>query len=206
MHPERSVCNTMIDTKAYILEEAYRLFLTKGYEGVSISDISKAIGLTKGALYHHFLNKEELFKAVIDKYLRITRLGDLPFDVSLAEYLRANAAHARQIVNALHMEIPQFVPANYLSLLIDAVRHYPGYDTDNLELFRQETNRIRQVLDHAIKTGEIRADIDTHIVSLNLFSISVGIATNLFRRQTPEAAMDAYQAQLNEFYKLLKKP
>lgn len=195
----------MIDTKTYILEEAYRLFLTKGYEGVSISDISKAIGLTKGALYHHFLSKEELFKAVIDKYLRITRLGDLPSDVSLADYLRANAAHARQIVDSLHMEIPQFVPVNYLSLLIDAVRHYPGYDTDNLELFRQETNRIRQILDHAIQTGEIRPDIDTHIVSLNLFSISVGIATNLFRRQTPEAAMDAYQAQLDGFYKLLKQ-
>jgi AcrR family transcriptional regulator len=61
----------MNDTKEYIIDQAYTLFLSHSYEAVTISDISKAVGLTKGALYHHFINKEEVFKAVIDKYLII---------------------------------------------------------------------------------------------------------------------------------------
>jgi AcrR family transcriptional regulator len=57
----------MKDTKEYIINEARKLFLKHSYEAVSIRDISQAIGLTKGSLYHHFKNKEELFKSVIDK-------------------------------------------------------------------------------------------------------------------------------------------
>jgi len=56
----------MNDTREYIIDESYKLFLNRSYEAVSISVISDAIGFTKGALYHHFKNKEELFKAVID--------------------------------------------------------------------------------------------------------------------------------------------
>jgi len=74
----------MTDTKEYIIDQAYKLFLTKSYEAVSISDISNAIGLTKGALYHHFLTKEELFKAVIDKYLMSISLTDIREDVTFS--------------------------------------------------------------------------------------------------------------------------
>ena len=52
----------MENTKEFIIDEAFKLFLDHSYEAVSISDISQAIGFTKGALYHHFKNKEELFK------------------------------------------------------------------------------------------------------------------------------------------------
>ena len=74
LHTDRSVFGgrfkqlIMNDTRDFIIDEAYKLFLTQSYEAVSISTISEAIGLTKGALYHHFTNKEDLFKAVIDKH------------------------------------------------------------------------------------------------------------------------------------------
>lgn len=205
MHPERSVCFIMNETKEYIIDQAYSLFLTKSYEAVSINDISKAIGLTKGALYHHFLNKEELFKAVIDKHLRISSMGNLKPDITLAEFIRVHVEHARQIIDAIHIEPQQFVPVNYLSLIIDAFRHYPGYDHDNVQLFSIETIRIKNILDHAVETGEIRNDIDTQVMSLNFFSIAVGIATNLIARSSPSAAIEAFQLQMNQFYLLLKK-
>ena len=205
MHPERSVCFDMNDTKEYIIDQAYSLFLTKSYEAVSISDISKAIGFTKGALYHHFLNKEELFKAVIDKYLKISAMGNLKPDITLAEYIRENVEHARQIVDAIRIEPQQFVPVNYLSLIIDAFRHYPGYDRDNVQLFSVETTRIKNILDHAVEIGEIRNDIDTQVMALNFLSIAVGIATNLIARSSPSAAIETFQLQLNQFYLLLKK-
>jgi TetR/AcrR family transcriptional repressor of nem operon len=195
----------MNDTKEYIIDEAYRLFLSKSYEAVSISDISNAIGFTKGALYHHFQNKEELFKAVIDKHLRFSPMGDLKPDITLGDFIRENVEHARQIVDAIHIEQNRFVPVNYLAIIIDAFRHYSGFDQHNLQLFIGETNRIKQVLDHAVETGEIREDIDTQIMALNFFSIAMGIASNLISRSSPSSAIDTYRLQLNEFYKLLKK-
>jgi TetR/AcrR family transcriptional regulator, transcriptional repressor for nem operon len=45
-------------TKAKVLKEATNLFNTKGYKSTSLSDITDATGLTKGAIYRHFENKE----------------------------------------------------------------------------------------------------------------------------------------------------
>lgn len=47
-------------TKAKVLKEATHLFNTKGYKSTSLSDITLATGLTKGAIYRHFQNKESL--------------------------------------------------------------------------------------------------------------------------------------------------
>lgn len=47
-------------TKAKVLKEATNLFNTKGYKSTSLSDITEATGLTKGAIYRHFENKESL--------------------------------------------------------------------------------------------------------------------------------------------------
>ena len=56
----------MENTKEKILEVATNLFLEKGYKETKISDIINGLdGLTKGAIYHHFESKEDIFEAVV---------------------------------------------------------------------------------------------------------------------------------------------
>jgi len=195
----------MNDSREFIINEAYKLFLSRSYEAVTINDISKAIGLTKGALYHHFLNKEDLFKAVIDKYLIITGMGDIKKDITLAEYIKESINHADRLVQNFFIDDHQFVPVNYLSLLIDALRHYPGFADDNVHLFGKEIEKIKFVLDNAVRSGEIRKDIDTSVMALNFFSISLGIASNFFHKNSPSSAIDIFRLQIYEFYKVLKR-
>lgn len=60
-HPEETVRK--------ILDTARKLFLEKGYEKTSMQDIVNGLGMSKGAVYHHFKSKEELFeKVVLDFY------------------------------------------------------------------------------------------------------------------------------------------
>ncbi len=47
-----------------ILDEAARLFRTQGFEGTSVRDIARAVGMLPGSLYCHFATKEELLSAV----------------------------------------------------------------------------------------------------------------------------------------------
>ncbi|MFB9261896.1 TetR/AcrR family transcriptional regulator [Bradyrhizobium erythrophlei] len=47
-----------------LINEAARLFGSKGYENTSMRDIAAAVGILPGSLYHHFPSKEELFVAV----------------------------------------------------------------------------------------------------------------------------------------------
>ncbi|WP_461451865.1 TetR/AcrR family transcriptional regulator [Mucilaginibacter sp.] len=53
-------------TRQYIIETTAGIFNTKGYAGTSMSDITDATGLTKGAVYGNFGNKEEVALAVFD--------------------------------------------------------------------------------------------------------------------------------------------
>lgn len=58
------------NTEEKILKESMRLFLERGYHGTSIDDITRAAGLTKGALYWHFKNKEKLLKRIVEEFER----------------------------------------------------------------------------------------------------------------------------------------
>lgn len=59
-HPEETV--------NLILDVAFRLFMEKGYEHTSIQDIIDRLGgLSKGAIYHHFKSKEDIFDAVTSR-------------------------------------------------------------------------------------------------------------------------------------------
>jgi AcrR family transcriptional regulator len=57
----RKPAHAQADTLKDIRDGAFALFGRYGYDGVSIEDIAKAAGLSKGALYWHFKGKDELF-------------------------------------------------------------------------------------------------------------------------------------------------
>ena len=52
------------DRRQVLVNEAARLFGSKGYENTSMRDIAAAVGILPGSLYHHFRSKEDLFVAV----------------------------------------------------------------------------------------------------------------------------------------------
>lgn len=57
-------------TRSALLIAARRLFSEKGYADTSTPEIVRAAGVTRGALYHHFEDKEALFRAVVTEEYR----------------------------------------------------------------------------------------------------------------------------------------
>lgn len=51
-------------TEAKILDTAEQLFASRGFDAVSTKQLATAAGVTIGAIYHHFENKEALYEAV----------------------------------------------------------------------------------------------------------------------------------------------
>ena len=54
-------------TAAALVAEARRRFASDGYAAVRLTEIVAALGMTKGALYHHFDSKIALFRAVVEQ-------------------------------------------------------------------------------------------------------------------------------------------
>ncbi|MEJ3744781.1 TetR/AcrR family transcriptional regulator [Actinomycetes bacterium KLBMP 9797] len=54
-------------TRQVLLRESRRLFASLGYGAVGLAQIVSAAGVTKGALYHHFDSKADVFRAVLEE-------------------------------------------------------------------------------------------------------------------------------------------
>src|SRR5690349_13686542 len=51
-----------------ILDAALAVFAERGYRNTRLEDVGEAAGVTKGAIYHYFANKEELLLRAIDRH------------------------------------------------------------------------------------------------------------------------------------------
>jgi AcrR family transcriptional regulator len=61
---------TRVIKKAYerrteILDAAQRLFMTRGYDATTVNDLITAVGISKGAFYHHFSSKDDVLRALV---------------------------------------------------------------------------------------------------------------------------------------------
>ena len=63
----RSRADMMDETRRKLLASARAAFAEKGFHETSMDDLTSSVGLTRGALYHHFGNKTGLFAAVVDQ-------------------------------------------------------------------------------------------------------------------------------------------
>ena len=76
------------------LERAMHVFWAKGYEGASLSDLTRAMRINRPSLYAAFGNKEQLFRKVLDRYV----------DGPLAYFGKALAApKARDVVEQIFL-------------------------------------------------------------------------------------------------------
>lgn len=201
----RSTGLSMDNTKDFIIDEAYKLFLNHSYEAVSIRDISNAICFSKGALYHYFKNKEDLFKSVVDKYLFILEISVDIESISLLEYIQLCIRQIEIKLKTLFYFNLVFLHINYISMFADAFRHYPNYAESKRDIINNEVEKIRIVLENAIKMNEIRNDINVNLIALNFYSMIMGISGNLVRNKSIDDTLNLLKEQTSEFYKLLKK-
>jgi TetR/AcrR family transcriptional regulator, transcriptional repressor for nem operon len=67
---EAAMADKGTETRERILAAAEPLILRRGFSGTSLDDIVKATRLTKGAFFHHFKDKADLARALVERYAR----------------------------------------------------------------------------------------------------------------------------------------
>src|SRR5260221_9541998 len=67
MNVKRTQVKRSEATRDALIEAARALFAERGYAGVGTEEIVRAAGITRGALYHHFDGKRDLFEAVYER-------------------------------------------------------------------------------------------------------------------------------------------
>jgi AcrR family transcriptional regulator len=89
-------------TREALIEAARALFAERGYAGVGTEEIVRAAGVTRGALYHHFGGKRDLFEAVYERVEAelAQRIAEGALGAGAAEPLTAMRAGAEMFLQA----------------------------------------------------------------------------------------------------------
>ena len=141
------------------LREAMRLFWKFGYQGTSLSDLTRAMGITAPSLYCAFDNKESLFREAVEYYM--AHEGSAT-SVALRQPDTYTAIE-RMLLSAAKVPDDADAPRGCL-VVLGAINYTPGNDEVNqfMEACRQlRRNEIQQRLDAGVAKGDLPAATDT---------------------------------------------
>lgn len=100
------------ETRSRILEAAAACFAQNGYDATGVAEICKAAGLSKGAFYHHFETKQEVFLALLNQWLGATdaEMAALGANMtSVPDALRSMAAIVGRILITADQKLPLYL-------------------------------------------------------------------------------------------------
>ncbi len=149
-------------TKSTIIKESANLFNTQGYKATSISDITKATGLTKGAIYRHFESKSDLEQEALRS------LGKLMFN-ELGQSIR-EAGTFQLKMEAIFSFFEKYMDTPLYEGGCPLMNAAVEADDTNTALRQQAYNMLAQLkasveklLVNGIKNGQVQPGIDTSL-------------------------------------------
>jgi AcrR family transcriptional regulator len=145
-----------------VLQVAVEVFNERGYDGASMEDLSKRLGIAKSGIYHHVSGKEELLRLALDRALdglweaaERARALDAPAIVRLETLVR-------DAVAVLDARLP------YVTLLL-RVRGNTDVERAALARRRAFDALVASLVEEAERDGDVRADIDPKLTARLLF-------------------------------------
>lgn len=183
-------------SRAQILEAALELFAHRGYGATSVRDIAEAAGLSKGNVYHHFPDKESIFRELLDHYFEALGRPDHPFNRALAsgtfpENLEDLGRATREAV----LEYRDYVSLIYVDVVEFDGSHIRKFYEEMAERFARflrshglEADLERKLADGLSPTSAVM--LATRIF-FNYFSIEIVFGVrDLFGKGSEEAVAD----------------
>ncbi|WP_419213996.1 TetR/AcrR family transcriptional regulator [Maribacter sp. X9] len=200
----------MKDSKEHILKTSLLLFLQKGFKEVTMNEIVKNSGFSKGAFYHYFSSKEEVFKEVIDVYFRQMLHLDyetLPSD-SLYAFYQANLEIQQNRDKMIHRWYKETfegdVPNNIYYILFDALRLLPDIKRQQKERIEEELKAWEKIIKKSISTGEITPKFSPKNLAKQFVYSSDGIALHMVMISSSTELLDEVKSVWDSLYDSIK--
>ena len=141
-------------TISNILDAAQALFTAKNFADVTMADIAEVADVTKGALYHHFASKEELYLTMMHRYLEKIE--------ALMETAVAQDGTCRERLRAFTLTFLRLPPAeqDVMRLVRRDVNIFKGAEREQLIRAYQKAlpERAEAIIRDGVRTGEVVGD------------------------------------------------
>ncbi len=149
-------------TRQAILQAAFMEIFRNGYQGMRLENVISETGLTKGALYHHFSNKQTLGYAVVDEMIQ-------PMMQSIWIDPVSNASDPLLGLITTIEDLPDKKPEQLIefgcplnNLIQEMAPLDSGFRTRLDAIMENWLDTTEKALEAAVQTGQIRSDINCH--------------------------------------------
>lgn len=187
-------------SRKQLMVVAIDCFARLGYQGTSIERIAREAGVTKGAVYYHFRDKEDLlFAAVTD------RIGG--FQKQVLDTVGMPAADAlgalRRVIDACFFHATVSNHRRFIiTLMIEALDVNPRLSDRFREMIRQMRAYLAAIVRRGQARGDVRPDVDPEAVAANIAGGIMGAEIQHY--QDPEqidlrTVLDTLVTQLAEW-------
>ncbi|MEV4319965.1 helix-turn-helix domain-containing protein [Actinocrispum sp. NPDC049592] len=153
-----------------ILDGARTCFARFGYEGATVRRLEEATGLSRGAIFHHFRDKESLFLALAEDEAR--RMADVVAEQGLVQVMR----------DLLSAPEGEESPADWLGTRLEVSRRLrtdPEFRGRWAERSEALTEATRRRLLRQREAGNLRDDIDVNVLTAYLELVLEGLVSHL---------------------------
>jgi len=177
-------------TREAVFQAGLRVFSRKGFEGATLADVAREAGVTRGAIYWHFKNKEAFFEEVVGRLERF--YDDLLSDPGMRDEPTVEA-----VCRAVRTILERFCSDDlYRSMQILAVRGllHAGTNPDLDSQISQRFERDSPVLQRAGADFAhlARAGLPEPLVPLRAYLFGVFIALSLRDHSPGDTELESY--------------
>ncbi len=169
-----------MNQKDTILLTAFKMFAMNGYDGVSLNNIIKESGLTKGGVYYHFSSKDELFQEVVQAFVinyYTHKIKDIV--TNNKKSVRRRIYDCYCIPAVLLKEAEELFPLESngfaFYLMFDGLRKFDSMKQALSDCYKEVTELIISLLKEGITKQEIKEDINVKSLSIEIVSLLDGV-------------------------------
>lgn len=143
------------NTKEKIFDTAVQLFSNKGYERTSVRELASSIGLTEGAIYRHYVNKEAIFDDIF-VYAEKFVFSALPIEQSLG------MQQGMSIFRGLLEPLPEIILAEPYVVKIIRIMFLEIHHNERIRNYYQKeyqekaNNMMTALFEKCVEIGSIR--------------------------------------------------
>lgn len=185
-----------VETTRFIIEKVAPIFNKKGYVGTSLADISKATGLTKGAIYGNFKDKETLALAAFNHNLRRV-IGRIDQKMQLFDSPIAKLRAILTFYEHYFDYVSDFGGCPIVNIGVDANHQNPVLLEGVQTVVYKLQQNVAGIVEDGIIAGEIKPSTDAQLISRRFFSTLEGAIFLSVTMDNPEYLKDAVE-QLEE--------
>jgi TetR/AcrR family transcriptional regulator, transcriptional repressor for nem operon len=198
----------MINTREHILNVSFNLFLQKSFKEVTLKEIVEKTGMSKGAFYHYFNSKEQLFLEIIHN--AISSLIDIYEKLDRESLYQFYHDYIRIIKNTSEI-FPQNngnktgTDLNIYFLFFDGIKLFPNFQEKLNNSMQAELDAWKEIIQIARNKGEIKSSLsDEQIAKLFIFSADGVGMQNMITKNKSEDLKDDLLELWDALYNELK--